>query len=82
MSVILWPSFSNMIFGLVGRGSIGAVISGSVVGGFTKAIRGDNSNDDSNFIQAIKFRAKGIPELPDRMERRENEIYDPRKSNY
>ena len=27
------------------------------------ALRGDNSDDDSNFIQTLKLRAKSIPQL-------------------
>ena len=38
------------------------------------ALRGDNSYDDSNFIQTYKFRAKDIPQLTDWMKRKQNKF--------
>ena len=37
-------------------------------------LRGDNSDDDSNFIQALKLRAKDIPQLTDWIKRKQNKL--------
>ena len=36
--------------------------------------RGDNSDDDSNFIQTLKLRAKDILQLLDGMKRKQNKF--------
>ena len=38
------------------------------------ALRGDNSDDDSSFIQTLKLRAKDIPQLTDWMKRKQNKF--------
>ena len=38
------------------------------------ALRGDNSDDDSNFIQTLKLRAKGIPQKTVWMNRKQNKL--------
>ena len=38
------------------------------------ALRGDNSDDDSNFIQTLKLFAKGIPQLTDWKKRKQNKL--------
>ena len=42
------------------------------------ALCGDNSDDDSNFMQTVKLGAKYISQLTDWKKRKENKIYDPR----
>ena len=37
-------------------------------------LRGDNRDDDSNFIQTLKVRAKDIPQLTDWMKRKQNKF--------
>ena len=38
------------------------------------ALLGDNSEDDSNFIQTLKLREKDIPQLTDWMKRKQNKF--------
>ena len=38
------------------------------------ALRGDNGDDDSNFIQTLQLRAKDIPQLTDWMKRKQNKF--------
>ena len=38
------------------------------------AISENNSDDDSNFIQTLKLRAKDIPQLTDWMKRKQNKF--------
>ena len=38
------------------------------------ALRGDNSDDDSNVIQTLKLRGKDFPQLIDWMKRKQNKF--------